>query len=147
MHNKIVGNTVSDTAVPTNTAIVSEPTKVEPSFQLLTPDNKDELVHTTYMHPVDVQDMGAYAFWTNHEGTYAPNNQERCMHGRGSQQELVQIFSSANKGDQISYYFGSPRPPEQVVYTWKFLPWRLFTLKSIGWGPPTEPKEDGVHIK
>ena len=85
--------------------------------------------------------MGAYAFWTKHQGMftywYASNNEEKFIHGRWTHQESVQIFSGANTGEQISYYFASPRPPEQVVYIWKFLPWRLVSLKSTGWGPPT----------
>jgi hypothetical protein len=54
---------------------------------------------------------------------YIPNHQVRNMHVHGLKKESVQskdvlskeIFPGIYTGDQIAYYFVSPRPPEKAV--------------------------------
>jgi hypothetical protein len=46
------------------------------------------------------------------------------------------IYSAMIRGDKIGYYFGRPRPPEQHAISQRYKPWRLCSLKTIGWGPP-----------
>ena len=40
-------------------------------------------------------------------------------------------------GDCISY-FCYTRPPKLQVHVYRFLWWRLLSLKTLGWGPPTD---------
>jgi hypothetical protein len=146
-----------DTAQPGSTIILSDPMKLESSYMQLPHDSVDESVHMTYVHPL-VVDMGTYAFWNNADGmfpcAYTPSHGDKNMHVHEPKQMSVQskvkireeIFSGANTGAQIGDYFENPRPPEQAAHIWKFQPWRLLSLKSSGWGPPAEHKEDGIHV-
>ena len=69
------------------------------------------------------------------------------MHGSGSSQKSLLVAtklrtawacksSFQNQKNQVGYFFGRPRPPEQVACTKKFFTWDILCLKESGWGPP-----------
>lgn len=107
----------------------------------------DGLVGATTKHDMVVQtmckkkgDMFLYSPKSGHEGAR--------MHGSGSSQKSIsrhqvvyyvgmqEFVSDSKRINQVCYFFGRLRPPEQVACIKKFAMWDRLCLMESGWGPP-----------
>ena len=115
----------------------------------------DGLVGATTKHDIVVQmmskkkgDMFLSSHKLGHEGAR--------MHGSGSNQKSIsrhqvvyyvgmqEFVLDAERINQVGYFFGRPRPPEQVTCIKKFITRDRLCLKESGWGPPAVRQ---IHVR